>query len=203
MTRATQPVVRYKVLTVNQLSKETRDQVSAAVALVFSEQSAVALQQHDKNWSYAKVGYSDRAGVLRYRGIEVALFYSRQINEFEPVECAPHPEGEIRHPEDVWVRVDLLGPSARQMKLGSANERDALRRELETMKRELQAARLLADGLQADLEAATAVAQQWADRTAKTQPSVQAQAPGAVNQVSSSRPRKDVRMNTKRRWARK
>jgi hypothetical protein len=114
--------IRYKVLLIDQLSKEDKLTIAAKVTTIFTGPEALANGYKqiapgkfiNEGW---QVEIRDNMGhvvVMKYKGVEAALFYKRQTGEVEPLPVDPAPEGVITDPADAWVRLDLLGLSARE-----------------------------------------------------------------------------------------
>lgn len=53
--------------------------------------------------------------VLKYKGLEVAVFYRRATHTIEPEPMDPVPVAALRDPDDVWVRLELFNKSPRQL----------------------------------------------------------------------------------------
>ena len=114
--------IRYRVLLADQMSKADKIAVAAKVSTLYTGPEAKACsyrqiapgQFENENWQYEIKDYRGQVGVLMYKGVEAAVFYKRQVTEVEPLPVDPVPEGVIRDPDDAWVRLDLLGLSARR-----------------------------------------------------------------------------------------
>lgn len=114
--------IKYRVLLADQMSKSDRTEVAALVTTLYTgpeakEKSCRLIAPGEwvnQNWQYEILDMRGRVGVLKYKGVEAAVFFQRQIGEVEPLPCDPVPEGVIKDPADAWVRLDLLGLSARQ-----------------------------------------------------------------------------------------
>jgi molecular chaperone GrpE (heat shock protein) len=107
--------IHYKVLSVNMLPKHLKVELGATLMKISTGTEAKALAGQPPGWGYEVLDTLGRIGVLRMRGVDVALFFKRQCQEVAVEECDPVPEGEIQDPIDVWVRLDLMGQSARQV----------------------------------------------------------------------------------------
>lgn len=149
--------VRYKVLSVRLLSEEDKKIVAKEVVKLVTPADIKKLVgnpviKHGRlmpsmssKWTYIPFGYYMPGGVLKYKGIEVAVFYRRTIEEI-PVEAHdPIPEGWLEKEEDIWARFDLTGQSARVI---SGSVRD----DLVTMERNLAVANAEIKSLTALLE---------------------------------------------------
>lgn len=117
--------LKYQVLTGYQIPKKDLERVRAFIKpLVNGDEAYKAVVEYAKKldsdvlcgeWTW--VSPTPRIGILLFRGIEVALFFKRQVSELAPGLGEKPPEGEIKDPDDVWQRLDLLGPSAKKANL--------------------------------------------------------------------------------------
>jgi hypothetical protein len=117
---------RYKVLVAHKLPKQRVEHAQAAVKtlvtgteaqdFVVNEARTRALAGLEQEWQYINMDpeHRGRAGILRYRGVEIALFFKRAIMEIEPGIGEKPPEMQITDPADAWQRLDLLGHSAKR-----------------------------------------------------------------------------------------
>jgi len=150
--------IKYRVLVAEQLSKADKLEVASKVAAIYTGPEACEASFHRKsathwvneNWQYECLDRVGRVAVLKYRGAEVALFFKRQIQEFEPLPIDPVPEGIINDPQDAWQRYNLLGLSARQVsgRVGKAN-RD-LEEELRLANEEIKAKQVVVDKVETE-----------------------------------------------------
>jgi hypothetical protein len=123
----TQDKIRHTILTVNHYTKSEKDAIRAFVKPILTGDQAQKLvwevdtvsgqQGHKLGWGYVILDSIKRCGVLTLKGIEVALFFKRQITDYIPGAGEPLPEGIIEEPADAWMRLDLLGASAREQNL--------------------------------------------------------------------------------------
>jgi molecular chaperone GrpE (heat shock protein) len=107
--------ISYKVLKINQLSKASKLDIATAIASLNTGPQAQELRGKPPGWGYEVLDTLGRIGVLRYRGVDVCLFFKRECSEVVLEDCDPVPEGELKDPQDVWTRLDLMGLSARQV----------------------------------------------------------------------------------------
>ena len=150
--------IKYRVLVAEQLSKADKVEVASKVAAIYTGPEACESSFHRKNptqwvnehWQYEILDRVGRVSVLKYRGAEVALFFKRQIQEFEPLPIDPIPEGIIKDPNDAWQRYDLFGLSARQVsaRVGKANRN--LEEELRLAEDSIKATQTLNDKLETE-----------------------------------------------------
>lgn len=140
-----QDKIKYTELTSSHLSKVDREHVTAILAGLYSGTKTkewVQTLAHERTkagqpslWFYTIMDMmGGRVGLLKFKGIEVALFFKRQTTELVMQPGSPLPEHPIEDPDDVWQRLDLMGPSARRSRKlhittrvdGAAELRDAL-----------------------------------------------------------------------------
>jgi molecular chaperone GrpE (heat shock protein) len=107
--------IRYKVLQITMLPQHLKIEMMSKLATINTGDQAKQLAGQPPGWGYRHLDTLGRIGVLSLRGVEVAVFFKRQMQELEVEDCDPVPEGEIKDPVDVWVRLDVLGLSARQV----------------------------------------------------------------------------------------
>jgi hypothetical protein len=74
------------------------------------------IQNEILSWSYEKIDLHGRVGILKYKGIEIALFIKRQLSPHRISTETPVSERKLNNPDDAWLRLDLSGLSARQSK---------------------------------------------------------------------------------------
>jgi len=97
------------------------------------------------NWQFQYLDLLGRAAVLKFKGAEVALFFKRQIAEVEPLPSDPIPEGVIEDPADIWMRIDLLGMSAKQVTSKVGKDKRDLEQQLVLANQEIAAKQKLLD----------------------------------------------------------
>jgi hypothetical protein len=137
--------IKYPVLTISQLSDKALESVRAFVKpLVTGEEAGKKVVQliraaegESIEWSYSLLDQLGNVGVLRYRGIEVALYFKRQVTEQSPGIGEPIPEARIEDPTDVWQRLDLLGPSAKKANVVLKNYHEGLQSQIALLTQEV------------------------------------------------------------------
>lgn len=67
-------------------------------------------------WSYCDIDLHGRVGILKYHGIEIALFIKRQLSPHRIGPETPVSELKLNTADDAWMKLDLSGLSARQSK---------------------------------------------------------------------------------------
>lgn len=103
--------VRYTVLTGSQMSEDRVEMVTSALKTVTSGPQAMTLPEKP-GWRCLQIGVDGRVYLIEYCGIEVALFFKRQLTEIVPGAGDKVPEGVLQDPIEAWQRLDLLGRSA-------------------------------------------------------------------------------------------
>jgi len=103
--------IRYTVLTASQMTSERQEMVASAMKTIVSGPEAMTLPERP-GWAATMVGHDARVIIVSYLGIEVALFFKRQLTEIIPEPGEKTPEGVMQDPKEAWQRLDLLGRSA-------------------------------------------------------------------------------------------
>jgi predicted RNase H-like nuclease (RuvC/YqgF family) len=126
----------YKALTVSMLKVEDRVAVRAAIKPLTSIEDVklfITLQlqlaerlSRPSPWALRWMDQLGRIQVLAYKGVEVALFFERTIEQITPGPGEPIPECEMKDPSDRWQRLDITGPSARQANVVLKNKHEQL-----------------------------------------------------------------------------
>lgn len=105
--------VRHTVLTIAQLSDDMKDSIQAALKAITTGAEAKTMPLQP-GWSCSVLDMRGRVLALSYHGIEVALFFQRQLTEIEPQPGQRIPEGVLQDPQEAWMRLDIFGPSAKR-----------------------------------------------------------------------------------------
>jgi hypothetical protein len=100
--------IAYKILPTDNIPKETKEKVDLNVRGIKTGEEAEKLASTGIGWGYRKTFLPGSVGILMYHGVEVALFYKRQLIEIRSDECDPVPQGNIEDPRDAWVRIEFL-----------------------------------------------------------------------------------------------
>ncbi len=99
----------YRVLATDGLPKSTRDMIDHKLKGVETGVQAKALAVKEEDFSYKVLDQLGKVGVVRYKGIEVAVFFDRQVVSVTSEECDPTPRNKVvDKPEESWVRFELL-----------------------------------------------------------------------------------------------
>jgi len=156
-------VVRYRVLVASQLSATDKDTALAEARVFLTGDQADAmvkavpvLTSLKSPWSCFTADVLGNVKILRYKGVDVVLFYKRPVTEIEPFPGDPVPLGVIEDPRDPWVRFELLGPASREVAARSTKERLQLVKEVGALKVAVQAVAAEKDALEKQLRTARA-----------------------------------------------
>ena len=136
----------YKVLSVDQLSELDKRIVTKQLAKLTNPLQAKQMVQPGAVWGYRALSlFPPECGLILYKGVHVAIFFKRTTEEIEPLPCDPVPAGALENPDDVWIKFDLLGKSARQVYADVRGELEEMRSENAVLRADLNAAdRILA-----------------------------------------------------------
>lgn len=131
--------IKYPMLTIDQLDRNKKDAIRAVIKALTTADEAYELvfenKGYEQGWQLEPINYNGRTiGILKRYGVEVAVFWPRQVTEVEPQPGEQPPEFELKIIGDLWQRLDILGPSARQANYFIKRRQD----ELEETKRLLE-----------------------------------------------------------------
>lgn len=146
--------IRYTVLTASQVSEADVRKIQAATKTVISGVEASTMPK-TPGWSCQVLDQRGRVLLLSYKGIEVGLFYQRQLSEVKLQAGDKFPEGVCQDPRDAWQRLDLLGRSARQSNIILTNVHSRLEEENQLLKQRIQTLETLNDKYESELKDAT------------------------------------------------
>lgn len=104
--------VRHTVLTASQLPPDKVEMIAAVLKTVTNGPQALTLPDGHSGWSTTEIGHLGKIYLVAYCGIEVALFFKRQLTEIIPEPGEKIPEGVLQDPLEAWQRLDLMGRSA-------------------------------------------------------------------------------------------
>lgn len=88
-------------------------------------------------WTYSDIDLHGRVGILKYKGIEIALFIHRQLSPHRITPDTPISEMKLKNPDDAWMKLDLTGLSARQARRPTMDIIRNLERENDTLKKRI------------------------------------------------------------------
>ena len=104
--------IRYTVLTASQMPRDKIEMVTSRLKTVTTGTEAMTLPDGHSGWRTIEIGTLGRCYLVDYCGIEVALFFKRQLTEIVPEPGEKAPECVLQDPKEAWQRLDLLGRSA-------------------------------------------------------------------------------------------
>jgi hypothetical protein len=128
--------VRYTVLTLSQMDEEMKRHVVSVMKPITTGTQVKTLPNGTNGWS---VEVLDRLGqgrtlLVAYRGIEVCLFFQRQLTTVDLQPGDHFPEGVVQDPQEAWQRLDLLGLSAKKANLVLASEHSRMEEQIKILK---------------------------------------------------------------------
>lgn len=103
----------YFVLLAQNLSEKDKHDISTRILQIGNGIDAERIAGTD-GWGCVKLDTMGRVRIVTYRGAEIALLYKRQVSVVKVEGCDPVPEGALGDPNDVWLRIDLLGTASKE-----------------------------------------------------------------------------------------
>ena len=140
--------LRHVVLSINQMSEVNKRFVQATLKTVTTGPQACTMPDGKNGWACMSLDDRARTYVLSYRGIEVALFYQRQLTEIRLQPGDRYPEGVCQDPKEAWMRLDFLGLSAEKANFVLTSQHKRLEEENKLLKDRLQTVDQLNEGLE-------------------------------------------------------
>lgn len=145
--------ITYPTLSASRVTAAEKEAIRAEIKPITSGEEAERFvftkvddqPRYTLGWRMFWLDQLHRAGVLCKNGVEVALFFKRQIVEEEPAPGDPVPEGWLKEPLDAWQRLDLFGKSAREANLFLKKKHEHLNQEVTVLQQRVEASRVLAD----------------------------------------------------------
>lgn len=132
------------------MSQRDKDHVAATLKPIVSGPEALTLPDKP-GWACEEVGTMGRVYIIKYHGIEVALFIKRQLTELKLQPGDRFPEHVLQDPIDAWQRLDILGPSAQKANLMVSTTMKSQASEMQNLNMRIQAADTLNDRLETEL----------------------------------------------------
>ena len=129
--------IEYPILLAGTLSARDRAQLTADAAFLLTGEQAQQLASNENLWQYFVLDERGNIGVLKYRGVDVFVFFKRQVTRVRPAPVDPVPEAILDDPEDAWVRLELLGPSSRQVNARLRSRQQVNEEELQLLRTEV------------------------------------------------------------------
>jgi len=137
---------QFTVLAIDRIPKEQKEMVRAKVKTLTSGREAEAIVGN--GWTYEILDKLGRVGVLKFNGIEVALFLKRQVVTEQPAPGDPIPEEAIKDAYDQWQRLEVLGPSAKAANFFIKRNTEALSEQVGILNARVENLQQLADGFE-------------------------------------------------------
>ena len=106
--------LRFTCLTIAHMSKVNWDMVHAMLKTIVTANQALTLPDGVNGWACQCLDQNGRVYILSYKGIEVALYFKRQLTEIKLNPGDHYPEGVMQDPSEAWQRLDIAGRSAKQ-----------------------------------------------------------------------------------------
>jgi len=107
--------IAYKLLPTDALTKDQKEIIDTKVRSIKTGEDAEKIAGVD-SFGYLKSFHPGVVGILTWRGVEVALFYKRQVISVESEECDPVPAIKIEDPREAWVRLEFLHTRASSLR---------------------------------------------------------------------------------------
>lgn len=143
--------IRYTVLTINQISEDHKDTVAATLKSINTGAQMMTLPDGVNGWACKVLDHMGRCYLVSYKGIEVALYYHRQLTEVIPQPGDRVPEGVCQDPSEAWQRLDLIGRSAKQSSVVLANMQRRQEEEISSLKSHVKSLEELNGRLESEL----------------------------------------------------
>jgi len=136
------------------MSKTDKALVEAALKTITTGPEAMTMPDNP-GWACIQLDQHKRVYVLAYHGMEVALFFKRQLTESKLYPGDRFPEGVMQDPVDAWQRLDLLGQSATRANLVLTRTMNQLKEENRLLSERVRTLEMLADRLENQVKSAT------------------------------------------------
>lgn len=130
--------LKYTVLTASKMNELDKEKVLSILKTITTGPEVMNLPTATNGWNCLKLDMFGKAILVSYHGVEVALFYKRQLTEIKLLPGDRFPEGVLRDPNDAWQRLDLLGKSAKQANVVLTNLHERLEEEHKVLKARIQ-----------------------------------------------------------------
>lgn len=156
----------FPVLAIDKLSKEDKEVVRATTKTLTTAREASGLVGQN-GWTYENLDNRGRVGVLKNKGVEVALFFERQMIMEQPAPGDPLPERVLEDPVNLFQRLDIIGPSAKQANLFIKREVEQAKEKVELLENRVQNLQALADEFESQVHRKQQAIEGLNDRIAK------------------------------------
>lgn len=140
--------LRHTVLTVSQMAETTKRKVQSILKPITTGTLVKNIPDGLNGWSVTVLDMFGRVLLVAFNGIEVCVFFKRQLTEVVLQPGDHVPEGVCQDPEEAWQRLDLIGLSAKKANLVIASQHDRLETENEFLKGRVQTLETLNDELE-------------------------------------------------------
>lgn len=100
---------KYLVLSSNMLDEQELELCEAEAKTLATASQAENFAARTPGWSFLRMNVG--VGVLRWKGVDVALYYQRQFIRYQPAEDGPvehAPAKTLKNEDEAWMRVSLL-----------------------------------------------------------------------------------------------
>jgi hypothetical protein len=139
--------LKHTVLTISQMSEVDKRAVQATLKTIVTGPDAMTLPDGSNGWACQNLDLRGRAYLLSYKGIEVAVFYHRQLTELKLQPGDRFPEGVVTDPIEAWQRLDLLGLSAKKANIVLTTQHKRVEDENKLLTTRVETLQGLADAL--------------------------------------------------------
>ena len=89
-------------------------------------------------WTYEKVDLHGRIGILKFKGVEIFLFIQRQLTKKRIDKDNPFSVRKLTNNDDAWMRLDLTGMSANQVRKPLVEDNRRLEAKVESLTHQLE-----------------------------------------------------------------
>lgn len=166
--------LRHTQLTCTLISPPDKELIEGTLKTIITGPQAVTLPDGKNGWSVVELAAASfntmgqcRAYLVMYKGMEVALYFKRQLTEIKLQSGDRYPEGVLQDPSEAWQRLDLLGKSAKQSNVVLINIQARLEQENSILKERVQTLETL-NGKLETAEHKTAEIMQYLTESEKT-----------------------------------
>lgn len=128
--------LRHTVLTCTLMAPQDRELVEGTLKTIITGAQVANLSDGKNGWlvlelttAISHIVGPCRALLVLYKGMEVAVYFKRQLTEIKLNAGDRYPEGVLQDPQDAWQRLDLLGKSAKQANVVVLNIQQRLEKE--------------------------------------------------------------------------
>lgn len=98
----------YRVLATDHLPLRVKQMIDVKMKTINTGFDAKSKLAGKDGFSYRPLDHLGKVGTLNWNGVEVAVFFNRQVIPVTSDECDPAPRCSIKDPDNAWVRMELL-----------------------------------------------------------------------------------------------